>query len=260
MVPVAHERKTALISGACGGLGRAIAEHFLQESVDVVVCDVNKELIADFKTKVSSAYPDRTLVIEADITSEAALDDLFAQALTVFGGLDYVVNSAGILDHLDPAGDVDKAVWDRVIAVNLTAPMMITQRAVKAWLSAGRKGVIVNISSLAGVRGFTAGVAYTTSKHGLIGLTRNTASFYQRKNIRCNAILAGGMQTNITSAFANGMNMDALSHFQKIYPQDLMQLCELEKMAKLVSYLCSDAAEIVNGSTLTADGGWTSGY
>nr|POE77661.1 sorbitol dehydrogenase [Quercus suber] len=156
MGKVLHAGKTAFITGAGGGLGRAIAEHFLEEGANVVVCDVNGDLVTEFRTIVSHAYPDRTLVLEADITSEAALDELFARAEARFGGLDYVVNSAGIMDRMDPAGDVTKALWDRVMAVNLTAPMMITQRAVKAWVGAGKKGAIVNISSIAGVCGYAA--------------------------------------------------------------------------------------------------------
>lgn len=152
-----HATKTAFVSGACGGLGRVIAEHFLKEGANVVVCDINPELIADFTEKVAVAHPGRILVLAADITSDVALDALFAQAKETFGGLDYVVNSAGIMDQFDGAGDVDRALWDKVMAVNLTAPMMITQRAIQAWLAEGKKGSIVNISSVAGVRGFVAG-------------------------------------------------------------------------------------------------------
>ena len=154
---MSFKQKTALVTGACGGLGRAIAERFLREGANVVVCDINKELIVDFKEKVSVAYPECTLVLESDITDDSVLDDLFAEAEKKFGHLDFVVNSAGMMDKFDPAGDVDRKMWDRVIALNLTAPAMITQRAVKGFLKHGTKGSIVNIASIAGVRGFTCG-------------------------------------------------------------------------------------------------------
>jgi len=88
---MAHKNKTALITGACGGLGRAIAEKFLIEGGNVVICDINPDLIADFKENVSSAYPECTLVLSVDVTSESALDDMFEQAEEKFGHLDYVV-------------------------------------------------------------------------------------------------------------------------------------------------------------------------
>lgn len=154
---VAHANKTALVTGACGGLGRAIAEKFLQEGANVVVCDVNDTLIEDFKQKVSGAYAECTLVLKVDVTDDAALDDMFSQAEKRFGHLDYVVNNCGIMDKFDPVGDMERGLWDRVIAVNLTAPAMVTKRAVNMMLKHSIKGSIVNIASIAGVRGFCSG-------------------------------------------------------------------------------------------------------
>ena len=122
---MAHKGKTALVTGACGGLGRAIAEAFLRAGANVVVCDINKDLIADFKDKVSAAYPECTLVLECDITQDSSLDDMFEQAAKMFGHLDYVINSAGIMDKFDPAGEMERGAWDKVIALNLTAPAMV---------------------------------------------------------------------------------------------------------------------------------------
>jgi len=112
--------KIALVTGACGGLGRAIAETFLAEGAKVVVCDISTELIDDFKEKVSSAHPDRTLVLRKDITHESALDELFKEAIEAFGQLDCVVNSAGIMDALDPVADLNMEMWNKVIAVNVS--------------------------------------------------------------------------------------------------------------------------------------------
>ncbi|KAK4545510.1 hypothetical protein LTR36_002860 [Oleoguttula mirabilis] len=250
-----HRGKTALVTGACGGLGRAIAERFLQQGANVVVCDIDVKLIDDFKAKVAAAYPECVLTLNVDVTSDEALDDMFQQAEKMFGHLDYVVNSCGIMDKFDPAGDMDRATWDRVIAVNLTAPAMVTKLAVTGMLKHGTKGAIVNIASIAGVRGFTSGAAYTASKHGILGLTKNTGVYYGPKGIRCNAIMAGGMETNIGSAMANGLNMEGLGVMRQTFPETV--LVDVKKVAKLVSYLCSDDAEIVNGACWTADGGWT---
>lgn len=122
-----------------------------------MVCDRNKQLVADFKEHFSAAYPECTLALELDITSDAALDDMFKQAEEMFGHLDYVVNNAGIMDKFDPVGDLERDAWDRTIAINLTAPTMVTKRAVNMMLKHETKGAIVNIASIAGVRGFASG-------------------------------------------------------------------------------------------------------
>ncbi|EMC94324.1 hypothetical protein BAUCODRAFT_149492 [Baudoinia panamericana UAMH 10762] len=255
MAPLAH--KVAIITGACGGLGRTIAERFLEDGANVVVCDINDDLIADFREKLSPAYPECTLVLKADITEETALDELFDQAEGMFGHVDYVINNAGIMDRFDPAGTTEKAMWDRVIAINLTAPAMVTKRAVNMMVKHNTKGAIVNIASVAGFRGFAAGAAYTASKHGLVGLTKNTAAFYKTQGIRCNAILADGMQTNIGSALANGMCQEGFNlAVGGQAPEDTVSV-ETSKVAKLVSYLCSQDGEIMNGALVTADAGWT---
>ena len=159
-----HQGKTALVTGIGSGLGRTIAETFLKNDINVVGCEINKDLIVDFKEKVASAYPNTTaLLIECDVTSSAALDDLFAQAEKTYGTLDYVINSAGIMDKFDPVGDMDEAMWEKVIAVNLTAPTYISKRAVNLMTKKGTKGSIVNICSVAGVRGFSAGTSCTVA-------------------------------------------------------------------------------------------------
>lgn len=154
-----HQGKTVLVTGGGGGLGRAIAEHFLSLGCNVVICDINQKLLADFDEKVSFANLERTLAIEADITSEAALDSLFEQIEAKFHHADYVINSAGIMDRFDPSGSLDLDLWNRVIALNLTAPTFVTKRAVNSMLKAQVKGAIVNIASIAAFKGGAAGMS-----------------------------------------------------------------------------------------------------
>jgi len=254
---MAHKGKTVIVTGGAGGLGRAIAEHFISQEANVVICDINKQLLADFHEKVVSANTDRTLAVECDITSEEALDSLFSQVEEKFGKLDYCINSAGIMDSFHPAGSLQKPEWDRVIAVNLTAPMLVTQRAVNSFLKSETKGSIVNIASVASFKGFASGAAYTASKHGLIGLTRNTAAFYRSKGIRCNAIQAGAMETNISAGMAKGYNAEGLELMGKVFGTWEGAYADIKKMGKLVAYLCSEDAEMINGTMITADGGLT---
>ncbi|WPG97288.1 putative short chain dehydrogenase/oxidoreductase [Acrodontium crateriforme] len=259
---MAHKGKTALVTGIGSGLGQVIAETMLKNEINLVGCEINSASIADFKAKIAAAYPNATsLLVECDVTSSSALDDLFAQAEKTFGKVDYIVNSAGIMDKFDPVGDMDEQMWERVMAVNATAPAMITKRAVNLMIKTSTKGSIVNICSIAGFRGFSAGefrAAYTASKHALVGVTKNTAAFYAPKGIRCNAIMAGAMATNIANHFVNGVNTEGFALMQKTFPEVVARACDLAKMAKLVLYLCSDDAEMINGATMTADCAMTS--
>ncbi|KAI5370847.1 putative short-chain dehydrogenase/reductase SDR, NAD(P)-binding domain superfamily [Septoria linicola] len=250
-----HEGKTVLVTGGGGGLGRAIAENFIAVGSNVVICDINQSLLDDFSKKNSS---EKVLAIKSDVTSESELDDLFAQAEKKFGTFDYIINSAGVIDKFNPAGTMPRSEWDRCIAVNLTAPMSITKRAVNGFLKDNKKGSIVNIASVASFKGFANGAAYTASKAGLIGLTKNTAAFYRLKGIRCNAIAAGAMQTNIGNSLANGdFNMDGMMVMKKTFGDWEGGYADLNKMAKLVAFLSSEDAEMINGALVTADGGIT---
>lgn len=153
-----HAHKVALITGGCGGLGKAISEAFLLAGANVVVCDINKQRIADFKENISPAYPECTLVLECDITDDSQIDKMFEEAEQMFGKVNYVINNAGMMDRFDPVGEMERTAWDRVIALNLTAPAMVTKRAVNHMIKNEVKGSIVNIASIAGTRGFTNGI------------------------------------------------------------------------------------------------------
>lgn len=104
-------QKTAIVTGGCGGLGRAIAEAFLRAGSNVVVCDINAELITDFKEKVSSAYPECTLALQADITKDENIEEVFSEGETLFGSIDFVVNCAGRIDRFDAVAEMVRA-WD----------------------------------------------------------------------------------------------------------------------------------------------------
>ena len=113
--------------------------------------------MSDFKEKVSSAYPECTLVLQADITKDGRVEEVFAEGEKMFGNIDFVINSAGRIDRFDAVAEMERQMWDKVIALNLTAPAVVSGRAIKKWLETGRKGVIVNIASTDGFRGFNCG-------------------------------------------------------------------------------------------------------
>ena len=162
-----HAHKVALITGGCGGLGQVIASTFLAAGANVVVCDINKSRLAEFKRDVSAAYPECTLVLECDVTDDSQIDAMFDAAFKMFGKVDYVVNNAGMMDRFDPVGDMEREAWDRVIALNLTASAMVTRRAVRDMMRDKIQGSIVNIASIAGTRGFLNGIYIYHHHHHL---------------------------------------------------------------------------------------------
>ena len=194
--------------------------------------------------------------ITADITSSSACESLVQETVSHFGRLDILVNNAGIMDVFDPAGSCEISRWDKVIAINLTAPFVLTKLAVNEFLKDGKGGSILNVGSAAALRGGFAGVAYTTSKHGLVGLTKNTAAHYAKRGIRCNIILPGAMETNIAYVMKDGVNQEGMGLCQKLGEMNPGYV-STEELAKLVAFINSDVAGYLNGAEISADRGWT---
>ncbi len=249
------ENKAAIVTGAGSGLGKAIANLFASEGCQVVAADINQASLDVLQKEIETAGGKVKTVI-ANMANENDIEKLFDVALEAYGTLDILVNNAGIMDHFDPVGDVDDAMWTRVMDVNLNGPFKAMRRAINIMLPKG-KGAIVNVSSLGGVQGARAGAAYTASKHGLIGLTKNTGFMYARYGIRCNAIAPGAMETNISA----GMDMTRLPQIvnERIMPGMALisRISNPMEVAQVALFLASDDASYVNGSVIVADGGWS---
>ncbi|KAG2026683.1 hypothetical protein GB937_001469 [Aspergillus fischeri] len=249
--------KTCLVTGGAGGLGKAIASTFLAAGANVVICDVNEDRLQ--QTSAELGETGRLKTVKADITSASAVQALFDEIIADFGKLDILVNNAGIMDRFDPVGDLDEALWDKVIGVNLTAPFLLSKLAVRNMFAQPTPdGCIINIVSVAGKAGWAAGAAYTASKHGLVGLTKNTAAFYGNKGIRCNGLLLGGMDTNITDAFQAGFNKEGQDKALEIGTAVKARLCEIDDVADMCLFLaCGKGSKLINGALIPADNGWT---
>ncbi|GFF29853.1 bacilysin biosynthesis oxidoreductase BacC [Aspergillus lentulus] len=249
--------KTCLVTGGAGGLGKAIASTFLAAGANVVICDINEDRLQ--QTSAELGEIGRLKAIKTDITSASAVQTLFDEIIADFGKLDILVNNAGIMDRFDPVGDLDEALWDKVIGVNLTAPVLLSKLAVRNMLAQPTPdGCIINIVSVAGKAGWAAGAAYTASKHGLVGLTKNTAAFYGNKGIRCNGLLLGGMNTNITDAFQAGLNEEGKDKAVEIGGAVKARLCEIDDVADMCLFLaCGKGSKLINGALIPADNGWT---
>ncbi|MDB8997679.1 glucose 1-dehydrogenase [Parabacteroides distasonis] len=260
--------KIALVTGAASGNGKAIATLFAQEKAKVVLVDINKVTLDETVASLSKQGFDVTGV-EADVTKEADIQKMVDTALSKYGRLDILVNNAGIFDELIPVGEVSDDLWYKIMETNLNAPMRGIRKVIPIFEKQGG-GVIVNTASIAGFTGARGGgAAYVASKHALIGLTQNVAFNYKEKNIRCNAVAPGRVETNLR------INSEKLVGSKTVHDQSIdkwkdiedkitegyitnMRKCTPDEIAKVVLFLASDEASFVNGSIFVADGGWTS--
>lgn len=260
--------KVALVTGAASGNGKAIASLFAKEGAKVIVVDINKAG-ADALTENLVKLGFDAVAVHADVTKEDDVRKMLEAAQAKYGRLDILVNNAGVFDELIPVGNVSDDLWNKVIATNLTAPMRAIRAAIPIFERQGG-GVIVNTASIAGFTGARGGgAAYVASKHGLIGLTKNVAYNYKEKNIRCNAVAPGRVETNLRAnsekLIGSKSAHDATIAQWKVIEEKVaagydtnLRKCLPEEIAAVVLFLASDEASFVNGSIFVADGAWTS--
>jgi NAD(P)-dependent dehydrogenase (short-subunit alcohol dehydrogenase family) len=245
--------KVVVITGAASGMGRSIAIRFAAEGASLVVGDRHAqrlgEVVAHIRgggAKIESAT--------GDISEQSVAEALVDLAISSHGRIDVLVNNAGIMDHFQGAGELSNDVWRRVLATNLDGPMFMTRRALSYMLKQGG-GSIVNIASLSSFSGASAGAAYTASKHGLLGLTRNTAWRYAKEGIRCNAICPGAVQTNIEESMPKSeLDPKGMARAVEFFSLGSAYL-DPSEIASLALFLASDEARYVNGSVVSADAG-----
>ncbi|MFB5760696.1 SDR family oxidoreductase [Paenibacillus medicaginis] len=250
------EGKAAVVTGAASGMGKEIAELFAREGASVVVSDLNIEgaeaVAAGIKASGGTAIAVKTNV--ADLNDIHTMIDTAVQE---FGTLDILVNNAGVMDNMAPAGEVDDEKWDFIFDVNTKGVMRAIRKAIPIFLEKGT-GVIVNTASTGGFSGAHAGVAYTASKHAVVGITKNTAFMYAQKGIRCNAIAPGATATNIASTMSNWNEFGASR--TKVTQGVIPRIGQAEEIAKVALFLASDESSFVNGAVIAADAGWTAGF
>lgn len=259
---------TVIVTGAAGGLGKAIATAFLAAGSNVAICDVNQErLTAAEKEWLAAGHgAERILTTTTDVTDPASVQALVDKTASRFGRLDLLVNNAGIMDDFSPAGECPPELWARVLGVNLNGPFYATRAAVAQFQkqqdgesSGGGGGLIINICSVAARTGHSAGAAYTASKHGLLGLSKNTAFAYADKGIYSVALMLGGMNTNITDAMQKGINMDFFQKFEQSqakFDGEKHQV-PVENVAKYCVFLSDRGiAKSANGACLDFTNNW----
>lgn len=244
--------KVVLLTGASSGMGKDTALLFAQEGAKVVAAARRMQKLEELAKEAKDA-PGEVMPLEVDVSKDEDIDHLVNFAMDKYGRIDILVNNAGVLDDFMPVGEVTDQLWDKVIGINLTAPMKLTRKVIPI-MEKQEKGNIINISSLGGLYGSRAGAAYTASKFGLTGLTKNTAYMYAEKGIRCNAICPGGVDTEIS----DHMNPSefGLARVMKGTSNNIRSGSGME-IAHIALFLASDESSFINGDTIVADAGWT---
>ncbi|AGP60578.1 SDR family NAD(P)-dependent oxidoreductase [Streptomyces rapamycinicus] len=241
-----------IVTGAGSGIGRATALTFAAEGAKVLVADLDRDGAEQVVTAIGAAGGVARAVV-GDLGDQRVVDEVVATAIEAFGGLDVLVNNAGIMDRFSTVADTDDTEWDRVLRINLTAPFMLTRAALPHMLAAGR-GAIVFTASEASLRGSTAGAAYTASKHGVVGLVKSLAVMYREQGIRANAIAPGGTATAMRVDARPGEHGPAVIG---AHTSTVGRIATAEEQAAAILFLASDAASNVNGVILPVDNGWS---
>ncbi|MCS7475230.1 SDR family NAD(P)-dependent oxidoreductase [Umezawaea endophytica] len=243
------DNSSVIVTGGGSGIGRAAALRFAAEGARVLVADLDASRAAAVVEEIGGA----AVAVVGDLGEQAVVDRVVATAVEAFGGVDVLVNNAGIMDGMTATADVTDEEWDRLIRVNLTAPFRLARAVVPHMLAKG-KGAIVNTASEAALRGSAAGTAYTVSKHGVVGLTRSLAIMYRKDGIRTNAIAPGATITGIVA------NVDPEAHGPSTlmpYMGNFGRVSEADEQAAVIVFLASDEASNLNGVVLPVDNGWS---
>jgi glucose 1-dehydrogenase len=247
--------RVALVTGSSSGIGRAIAILFAEQGADLALCDLQPASRApDEQPTTCQMVGDlgRAVMYEqADVSSPAAVRDVFAALEDRFGRLDVLVNCAGIFIRRS-AVDIELEEWRRVLDVNLTGYLMTAQAALPL-LKRSPAGSIVNISSIHGRLGTGGAASYCASKGGVENLTRQLAVDLAPLGIRCNAVAPGTIKTTMSQPFRDDPEILAEYERRTLLPR----LGEPRDVAYAALYLASEEAAFVTGHSLVVDGGWT---
>ena len=244
--------KTIVITGAGAGIGRATALAFAAKGGKVIVSDINVTAGNETVSLIKEEGGEATF-IAADVTRLAQIQNLMTQTVAIYGSLDVGVNNAGIGGPFTRTADYLDADWERVIAVNQTGVFHCMREQLKIMLSQG-KGVIVNVSSVAGLRGLENASAYVASKHAVLGLTKVAAREYARKNIRVNAVCP---------VFTKSALIDQIFDVNPAYEDILRKAIPMRRfgepadIANAILWLSEETASFVTGLCLPLDGGMT---
>lgn len=245
ITPGRFDGRTVIVTGAASGIGRATAARIVREGGRVIGVDITAGKLEKTAADLGTSFA----AVAADITRPEDVERIVATAGERIDGL---ANVAGVVDDFSPVHETSDAVWEKLFAVNVDGVFRLTRAVVPAMLAAGH-GAIVNVASEAALRGNAAGVAYTASKHAVIGITRNTAFMYGPHGIRTNAVAPGGVATGMAPVNQSEFGRGRTGPHLQLIPGVALA----EHLAASITFLLSDDGVNLNGVILPSDGGWS---
>jgi 3-oxoacyl-[acyl-carrier protein] reductase len=243
------EGRTAFISGSASGIGEAQALRFAQEGARIVAADLDGAGAERVAGEIT-ASGGQAIGVAMDVTDVESVAAAVRRGLDEYGVIDTLSNTAGYFDGFAQLADTDRMLFDKVMDVNVTGIFNVTKALLPHMLENG-KGAIVNIASAAGLRGGGGGIAYTASKHAVIGFTRQLAAAYGTQGVRANAIAPGLIDTPMVANFSGTDESKAT-----MAAKPAGRLGRAEDIANAALFLVSDEADYIHATTLSVDGGY----
>ena len=254
--------KHALVTGSTSGIGLGIAEGLAKEGVHLVLNGFGEaHEIEALRQRLASDYGVKVIYDGADMSQGADIARMMIEVADKTGGLDIVVNNAGI-QHVSPVEDFPEAKWDAIIAINLSSAFHTTKAAMP-YMKKQRWGRIVNIASAHGLVASPFKSAYVAAKHGIMGFTKTVALECAQEGVTVNAICPGYVLTPLVerqipdTAKARGLTEEQVKRDVLLAAQPTKKFVTVEQIAATTIFLCSEAAASITGSHIAVDGGWT---